>query len=103
MDPIMGIQTQAGAIRQEELTEANLVPVVIRLTERVGQIEDVLRALGDIEELHERLTQVEVSVSAMLRYGKKTDQDVFEPTMWKKEVRRLSGGQEINLDISYDA
>ena len=49
MDPIMGIQTQAGAIRQEELTEANLVPVVIRLTERVGQIE----------ELHERLTQVE--------------------------------------------
>ena len=44
-----------------------------------------------------------VSVSAMLRYGKKTDQDVFEPTMWKKEVRRLSGGQEINLDISYDA
>ena len=59
MDPIMGIQTQAGAIRQEELTEANLVPVVIRLTERVGQIEDVLRTLGDIEELHERLTQVE--------------------------------------------
>lgn len=40
MDSIMGIQTQAGAIRQEELTEANLVPVVIRLTERVGQIED---------------------------------------------------------------
>lgn len=59
MDPIMGIQTQAGAIRQEELTEANLVPVVIRLTERVGQIEDVLRTLGDIEELHERLAQVE--------------------------------------------
>lgn len=53
MDSIMGIQTQAGGIRQEELTEANLVPVVIRLTERVGQIEDVLRALGDIKELHE--------------------------------------------------
>ena len=33
-----------------------------------------------------------VSVSAMLRYGKKTDQNVFEPTMWKKEVRRFSGG-----------
>ena len=33
MDPIMGIQTQAGAIRLEELTEANLVPAVIRLTE----------------------------------------------------------------------
>jgi len=26
-----------------------------------------------------------------------------QPTMWKKEVRRLSGGQEINLDISYNA
>ena len=58
MDPIMGIQTQAGAIRQEELTEANLVPVVIRLTERVGQIEDVLRALGDIEELQDRKSVV---------------------------------------------
>ena len=30
-----------------------------------------------------------VSVSAMLRYGKKTDQDVFEPTMWEKEARHI--------------
>lgn len=43
----------------EDLSAEQIIPAILRIQERIGQMESVLRQLGDIEELHERLEQIE--------------------------------------------
>lgn len=43
----------------EELSAEQIVPAILRMLERIGQMENALRQLGDIEELHERMEQME--------------------------------------------
>lgn len=43
----------------EELSAEQIVQTILRIQERICQLENVLRQLGDIEELHERMEQME--------------------------------------------
>lgn len=43
----------------EELSADQIVQTILRIQERICQMENVLRQLGDIEELHERMEQME--------------------------------------------
>lgn len=43
----------------QELSADQIVQTILRIQERICQIENVLRQLGDIEDLHERMEQME--------------------------------------------
>ena len=43
----------------QELSTDQIVQTILRIQERICQIENVLRQLGDIEDLHERMEQME--------------------------------------------
>lgn len=43
----------------QELSADQIVQAILRIQERICQIENVLRQLGDIEDLHERMEQME--------------------------------------------
>lgn len=43
----------------QELSADQIVQTILRILERICQIENVLRQLGDIEDLHERMEQME--------------------------------------------
>lgn len=43
----------------EELSAEQIVQTILRIQERICQLENVLRQLGDIEELHERMEQID--------------------------------------------
>ena len=43
----------------EELSAEQIVPAILRILERIGQMENAFRQLGDIKELHERMEQME--------------------------------------------
>lgn len=43
----------------QDLSADQIVQTILRIQERICQIEDVLRQLGDIEDLHERMEQME--------------------------------------------
>ncbi len=44
---------------QEEVSADQIVPTLLRVQERIAQIENFLRQIGDISELYGRLEQVE--------------------------------------------
>lgn len=43
----------------QDLSADQIVQIILRIQERICQIENVLRQLGDIEDLHERMEQME--------------------------------------------
>lgn len=43
----------------QDLSADQIVQTILRIQERICQIENVLRQLGDIEDLHERMEQME--------------------------------------------
>lgn len=43
----------------QDLSADQIVQTILRIQERICQIENVLRQLGDIEDLHERMGQME--------------------------------------------
>ena len=45
--------------------------------------------VGSLIKLQIRVFAIADTLTPMPRYGKKTDMEVFEPTMWEKEARHI--------------